>query len=175
VGKIHQHFPVKLIIGFISADEKWFARVEKSLISRFGAIDFQSEILPFDYTDYYAKEMGKDLKRKFIGFKRLIPCQRLPAIKLFTNQLEQRFSKGGKRMINIDPGYLTEAKLVLASTKDFCHRIYLGEGIFAEITLTYTKNSFRPFEWTYPDYGSREYINIFHHLRKIYSQQIRGK
>jgi len=114
--------------------------------------------------------MGKNLSRKFISFKHLIDPERLVSIKLFTNKLEEKFLWPGssRRKINIDPGYLTLSKLILATTKDFSHRIYLGSGIYAEVTLRYLKNKgFQPWEWTYPDYRSKEYLEIFNQLRSL--------
>ncbi|MBU2221656.1 MAG: DUF4416 family protein, partial [Candidatus Omnitrophica bacterium] len=113
------------------------------------------------------------LKRKFISFKKLIPPDQLSAIKITTNKIEDRLSSKNLRRINIDPGYLDLAKLVLATTKDYNHRIYLSKGIFAEITLTYQGKSFRPWNWTYRDYQSQEYIAIFNQIREIYNLQIR--
>lgn len=107
----------------------------------------------FDFTRYYEKEMGSDLVKKFVVFDRLHERASLPAIKNFSNELEQnaRGNRSG-RVINIDPGYITRDKLVLASTKDFFHRIYLGEGIFGEVTLHFSRGRCRHFSWTYPDY-----------------------
>jgi len=173
MGTIHKNHPVKLVIGFISAEEKLFASAQAYLIKKFGKIDFQSKIIPFNFTDYYREEFGLGLKRKFISFKRLIPADELVQIKILANSLEEKFSKGKKRRLNIDPGYLDSAKLVLATTKDFNHRIFLGKGIFAEVTLTYKKDSFQPFEWTYPDYRSQQYLAIFNGIRAIYRSQIK--
>jgi len=119
--------------------------------------------------------MGKDLKRKFISFQKLIPPPRISEIKLFTNGIEKRFAKVNKRRINIDPGYLNSAKLVLATTKDFSHRIYLRKGIFAELTLFYEDKKFHPLKWTYPDYCSQPYYDILNRIRDIYVEQIKAK
>ena len=173
MGKVCKQPLVKLVAGFIGSDEELFARAEKALSSRFGEIDFHSAVLPFGFTDYYEEELGRDLRRKFIGFKRLISAAALADIKVFTNRLEQKLSPQGKRRINIDPGYLTQAKLVLASTKDFSHRILLNKGIFAEVTLIYSKNSFQPLDWTYPDYRTPDYLEIFRRLRQIYQTQLK--
>ncbi|MDP3142971.1 MAG: DUF4416 family protein [Candidatus Omnitrophota bacterium] len=175
MSKVHEHPPVKLVVGFISAKEKCFISAEKALIKKFGMIDFQSKVIAFNLTDYYESEFGKNLKRKFISFGRLIPEGGLSRIKIFTNGLEKKFSKNKKRRINIDPGYLTCAKLVLATTKDFNHRIFLNSGILAEVTLTYKKNGFCPFEWTYPDYRTKEYREIFKKIRVIYRRQLEEK
>lgn len=174
MGKIKGHPPVKLIVGMITSDEKLLNIAEKMLADEFGNIDFHSEILSFDYTDYYEPEMGENLKRKFISFKNLIHPENLAEIKILTNELEKNFLIEGteKRCINLDPGYLTAAKLVLASTKDHIHRIYLCKGIFAEITLQMQGKTFRPWQWTYPDYRSEEYIKIFNSIRQIYMKQL---
>jgi len=164
LGKTRKYNPVKLIIGFIYKDEVVFTKAKNKLSRKFGKIDFQSPALDFNYTDYYEPEMGSGLKRRFISFRRLVRMQDLYRIKLYTNRLE---SHG--RKINIDPGYVDMAKLVLASTKDYAHRIYLRKGIFAEITLSYKGNSFSPNDWTYPDYRSAEYINIFNQIRELYA------
>jgi hypothetical protein len=160
---------VKLVIGFIYKDEAIFIKTREKLKNRFGRIDLESTVLDFNYTDYYAPEMGKLLKRKFISFSRLISIADLYRVKLYTNRLENKFLKSGLRQVNIDPGYLDLAKLVLATTKDYAHRIFLRKGIFAEITLTFRGDSFSPNEWTYPDYRSQEYIDIFNQIRKLYS------
>jgi hypothetical protein len=170
VGKIRRYNPqVKLIIGFIYKDEAIFIKARDQLKRKFGKIDFTSGPLNFNYTTYYEAEMGKELKRNFISFHKLIPIQDLYQIKLYTNGLEGRFLNGKFRQVNIDPGYLDLAKLVLASTKDYAHRIFLRKGIFAEITLSFRGNSFSSNDWTYPDYRSKEYIDIFNQIRKLYA------
>ena len=175
MGKIRKHQPVKLIIGFIFQKKSVLNKVKGILEKEFGKIDFESQILAFTHTSYYEPEFGKDLKRKFIGFKYLIQPQILPKIKIITNSIEDKLSSRGLRLINIDPGYLDMAKLVLASTKDYKHRIYLGKGIYAEIALFYQNKSFTPWEWTYPDYRTADYIAIFNHIREIYAKQIKNK
>lgn len=168
MGRIRKPPPVKLVMGFIYRDKEVFFRVKDKLKKKFGQVDFESPALSFNYTDYYAKELGQDLTRSFVSFKKLIPAQQLYKVKRYTNRIERRFSRENKRCINIDPGYLDLAKLVLASTKDFSHRIYLHKGIFAEITLFFKDGSFRPWEWTYPDYRTPEYIGIFNRIRSLY-------
>lgn len=168
VGKVIKIQPVKLITGLITQNVNSFVKAHRALGKQFGSVDYKSPILDFKLTDYYRDEMGTDLKRQFISFHKLIDPARLPDIKLFTNKLEDKFSKNSKRLINIDPGYVTAAKLVLVTTKNFAHRIYLNKGIFAEITLKFKNSSFRPHELTFPDYRTEEYITIFNHIREIY-------
>ncbi len=171
MGRITRAKPVKLITGFIFRDEKYFKKTENILTRKFGKIDFKSQIIPFDFTDYYAKEFGGNLNRVFVSFENLISPKYLSSIKVITNSVEKKLSLNGNRLINIDPGYLDSARLVLASTKDYAHRIYLDKGIFAEITLIFKDRSFRAWEWTYPDYKREEYIEIFHKIRAIFLRQ----
>lgn len=178
MGKIKSPRPVKLIVGMLFLQEDIFIRAREDLVSEYGEVDFESPLFPFHYTDYYSREMGDKLWRKFVSFKNLINPEDLPVIKIFTNKLEDKFLQPGssKRRINIDPGYITLSKLVLATTKNFSHRIYIGRGIYAEVTLRYLKNKgFQPWDWTYPDYKSREYLNVFNLIRDRYYQQIKIK
>jgi len=168
LGKVRRHnFRAKLIVGFIYKDEAFFIKSRDSLKRKFGWIDFESGPLDFSCTAYYEKEMGPGLKRQFISFSRLISIQDLYRVKLYTNRLEIKLSNSARRQVNIDPGYMDLAKLVLASTKDYAHRIYLRKGIFGEVTLKYRDNSFTPNDWTYPDYRSKEYIDIFNQIRGL--------
>ena len=187
MGKIYGPKPVKLIAGFIFKDKTLYQRAKSAMLRRFGASDFESTIIDFNFTDYYAPEMGTGLKRAFISFKKLIKPNDLAAIKVFTNALEEKLAykrhtdfsfKAGcvlyKRRVNIDPGYVDMAKLVLASTKDYSHRIYLGKGIYAEITLRYQNKSFTHWDWTYPDYRTVEYLAVFNTVRAFYEQQVKN-
>ena len=169
MGKVRKYNSVKLILGFIYRDEAVFIQARNKVKMKFGKIDFQSCVLDFNYTNYYELEMGDGLKRRFVSFSKLIPMSELCRIKLYTNRLESKFLNASNRSINIDPGYIDRAKLVLASTKDYAHRIYLHKGIFAEVTLSYHGNSFSPNEWSYPDYRSKEYIDIFNQIRVLYA------
>ncbi len=175
MGKPKNSSSVKLITGIISSSKKMFDDAEKLLVKAFGKTDYKSPCVNFNYTRYYEKDMGQELSRVFLSFEKLIDPARLSAIKLLTNKIESRLAnshtEGIKRPVNIDPGYLTEAKLVLASTKDYNHRIYIGKGIYAEITLCYKHKKFVPFEWTYPDYRINEYLNIFNSIRGIFMRQ----
>ena len=175
MGKVKEPLPVKLVVGMISGEEGLFEQAEKKLTQEFGLVDFTSSPLPFNCTDYYKKKMQINLKRKFISFASLIDPAKIVEIKLFTNQLEENFlyPHSKQRRLNLDPGYITLAKLVLATSKNFQHRIYLRKGIYAEITLRYKRGKgFTCWEWTYPDYRSKEYIGIFNHLREIYCHQV---
>lgn len=176
MGEIKGHPPVKLIMGMIAADTSLFQSVEVLLSQKFGPADFWSEVMSFNYTDYYTREMGTDLVRKFISFETLIQPDGIVEIKHFTNDLEKEFlyPDTQRRRVNLDPGYISAAKLVLASTKDHIHRLYLRDGIYAETTLRMEKGTFQAWQWTYPDYRSEKYIEIFNKIRQIYMEQLRS-
>jgi hypothetical protein len=163
----------KLIMGLIYSSPDGLADVLKLLAARFGTLDYESPEFEFKHTSYYEDEMGAGLKRKFITHEKLVEVEDLADIKLFTNDVEKQFTfGGGKRRVNIDPGLISEPKLVLASTKNFTHRIYIGKGIYAEVTLRYIGTSYTTLEWTYPDYANPDHIKIFNEIRKKYREQI---
>ena len=174
MGRIRIPKPVKLIMSLITADDRLLDEVLEVLERRYGKVDFKSDILPFDHTDYYGAEMGEELLRRFVSFRPLIPRESLVRIKRETNELEESFSCEGRRRINIDPGYIAAEHLILATTKGYTHRPYLGEGIYADLTLVYQKGQFRPLEWTYPDYASPVMREISKGVRKRYLQELKG-
>jgi len=163
---------VKLIVSVFSSDPGQFLKAKGALKRIFGNTDFESNVLDFVHTNYYYEEFGKDLKRKILSFEKLITLKNIYNVKLKTGALERKFSKFGKRTVNIDPGYVDLSKLVLFSTKDYSHRIYLDKGIFSEVTLFYKDKGFNGWPWTYPDYGSKIYIDIFNSIRRIYKDQL---
>lgn len=175
MGTLIEQLPVKMIVGVLTAEQRILPTVYQRLTDQFGAIDYTSELLLFNSTDYYENEMGKGLRRQFISFENLIDAGTLADRKLFTNQVEQAFAYENtlQRRVNLDVGYVCMAKLVLASTKDHAHRIYLRDGIYAEITLRFYRKTFQPWEWTYPDYRFPAYIAIFNHIRTIYREQLK--
>ena len=176
MGTITMPQPVKAVIGVLTVEPGLLPIVYAELTQRLGPIDFTSELLPFTSTPYYEAEMGPNIQRQFISFERLIDAGTLARMKLFTNAVEQTFAvkkpQGDVRRVNLDAGYLCLAKLVLASTKDHAHRIYLRDGIYSEITLRFYRKTFRPWEWSYPDYRLPTYITIFNHIREIYRKQL---
>ncbi len=173
MGTIKHPKPVKLVLPMLSADVTLFREIEPELAARWGPLDYRSPPLPFGYTDYYAHELGAPISRIFVAFERLIDPARLAEIKCATNALEQTWAVDGRRRINLDPGYLTQAKLVLATTKDQAHRIYVGQGIYAEVTLSYRDGAWLALPWTYPDYRSAEYLRILNELHRIYVARLR--
>jgi len=174
MGQARGHWNIKLIFGFLYRDEEIFDKAASAVIRRFGPFDYRSGIMAFNKTRYYEKEFGPELKRRFVSSRKLTCAGDIHRIKLFTNKLEKRFMVSGKRLVNIDPGYVTLGKLVLLTTKDQSHRIYLKKGIYAESTLKYQGSSYVPWPTTYPDYSSEEYISVFNRIREIYSRQVRN-
>lgn len=178
MGRIRVPDKAKLVMALMAGGTEWMDRAKMALREAYGEIDAQSEVYPFDFTDYYQEEMGKELQKQFISFAPLISMELLPQIKLFTNRLEEELGRREgdrlRRRVNIDPGYLTGAKLVLASTKDYAHRLYLGRGIFAEVTLLYRGGKFEHLDWTYPDYRTELAKGFFRRVREIYLRQMRS-
>ena len=172
MGRPILHKRVKLIIGFIFKDKVILKKAEVLISKKFGPIDLQSQVVDFLHTDHYNKEFGENLKRKFISLKRLISPENIYRTKLTTDGIERGLSTAGKRTINIDPGYITEGKLVLLTTKDHSHRVYLRDGIYAESTLKFHRGTFLPWETTYPDYKTNIYIDTFKKIRNLYRKQL---
>jgi len=173
MGTARESAPVKLIASLLSGEPGLLIKAKDRLVEVYGPIDFESELLPFDHSDYYAPEFGPDLQRVIVTFERLVGPGDLPAIKRRTNELEWSLSAEEKRRVNIDPGYVSLGKMVLASTKDHAHRLYLAQGVYAEGTLTYQRGRFRPWPWTYPDYASERYCTMFDEIRQRYKAQLR--
>lgn len=170
MGREFPPLPVKLFIGVLYRDREDFEGVKEALVSEFGVIDYESKEIDFKWTNYYEEELGSDLKRVFISFFPLISPDQIADIKRITNRIE-----GDKRRINLDPGYIEGGKVVLATTKDQAHRIYLSKGIYAEVTLRFRDGRFIPFDYTYPDYRSEEYHVIFSEIRKIYFEDVKER
>ncbi|GAB5047089.1 DUF4416 family protein [Thermodesulfovibrio sp. TK110] len=175
MGKIGQPKKVLLFIGTLFKDKEAYYTARKILEEKFGEIVLESSPRYWNYSDYYTAELGSPIVRRFIFFKNLISEGDIAQIKIQTNQIEEKLSRDGKRSINLDPGYIGLAKLVLATTKDYSHRIYIGDGIYAEVTLIFKDNSFRPNINTYRDYAEEEYIKLFNLARAIYKDLLLKK
>ncbi len=174
MGNPKEPKPAKLFMSLMTGDEAVLRGAMEDLTVSFGAIDYLSERFPFDFTDYYSEEMGRDLFRHFITFGPLIPIPSLPEVKEGTRKIETRYAiASGERRINIDPGYLCLEHVILATHKAYTHRPYLRNGVFADLTLIFQGKSFRPLEWTYPDYRQGEIVSLFNHLRGRYLQDLK--
>ena len=181
MGKIFLPKPAKLIISMFTSDKCLFSLYKEELIKRFGEVDIESNTQSFNFTDYYEEEFGKNLMQKLFSFSTLIRQDALAEIKIITNSIENNIENENiknnmahnKRKINLDPGYITLNKYILASTKNGPSRIYLNQGIYAEITLRFINKSFVTCEYTYPNYKTNEYINYLNSVRKKYKLQLK--
>jgi len=162
--------PAKLVVGLFMNDKSLLEPAAGDLSNAFGPIDLAGPWFRFDFTDYYGPEMGAPLFRRVLAFKNHIQQHDLADIKLITNDFEQKYLKNGCRRVNIDPGYLVPERFVLATAKNFTHRISIGNGIYADLTLIYTRRGFQTLPWTYPDYAEK---NMLSFLAKVRSKYIR--
>lgn len=173
MGEIREIKEVKLICGLLAVGVERLEQGQAALEERFGPADLVGEIFPFDFTSYYAKELGEGILRQYISFVRLIDPGELAEIKLETNRMEEELAKAEKRAVNLDPGYLDLSKMVLASTKDATYRVYLGQGIYAQSTYYFQNGSYHPWQWTYADYQTAIAIGFFNRVREKHKQQLR--
>jgi len=177
--KLKDPKPVKLIIGILAANHNCLHTAADSLSDKFGKVDFSSEVWPFDQTDYYKEQTGTRILRQFVSIKRLIEPGLLAKIKHQTNKLEQKLAKKLAlpltRPVNLDPGIIEPSKLVLATTKNYSHRIYIGKQMYAEVTLIFDKGHWRPQAYTYPDYRQQCYFDFFDKVRTRLMEQLKSK
>jgi len=171
--------PVRLIIGILAANQDCLQAAGEALISEFGNSDFVSDIWPFTQTDYYKDQTGENILRQFVSIEELIDLGTLAQIKHRTNKLEQKLAAeltlDLPRPVNLDPGIIEPSKLILASTKNYSHRIYIGEKMYAEVTLIFDKSRWRPLEHTYPDYRQQCYFDFFDKVRTRLLEQLKSK
>ena len=170
--------PVKLIAGILAADEQCLGAAIEALTSKFGKSDFVSDVWPFEKTNYYKDQTGENILRQFISIEPLIDPGKLAKIKHETNRLEQKLAAGLAfdlpRPVNLDPGIIEPSKLILASTKNYSHRIYIGKKMYAEVTLVFDKGSWRPLPYTYPDYKQQCYFDFFAKVRSRLLEQLKS-
>ena len=164
---------VFIMASLFSPDKGVVDQVIARLERTFGPVAWVSPGMFFDRTRYYEREMGWPLYRRFIAFQELTAPEDLVDIKLKTNAIEAGYLVQGKRQVNIDPGYISAERLILATGKNYVHRVYLCKGIYADLTLIFKKGSFRPLEWTYRDYADPDMIHMFNELRRIYMEKRR--
>ena len=175
MGEIRAPLPVKFFTGLLTSVPEIMPQAEEKLVAHFGAVDLRSRQFIFDKTHYYDEEMGNPIYRYFLGFEKLVDPSTIAAAKIKTNDLESAFASqytGLQRPINLDPGYLEQSKIVLASTKNFFHRILVADGIYAEVTLHFQDGVWRTFPWTFPDYKSDHYHEFFTSMRNRYRDQL---
>ena len=166
--------PAKVIIGLLINPSVLHRQCFEVLAKRFGEMDFISESIRFDYSKYYEPEMGGGLVRRFAALRDLKKQDDLVALKLISIEIERAFSDHGNRRVNIDPGLITLERLVLATGKNYTHRIYLKRGVFADLTLIFKKGTYTPLPWTYPDYKEPLVIEWFNRIREKYRYQLKN-
>jgi hypothetical protein len=169
--------PVKLIVGILAANHQCLHAATEALTDKFGRADFVSEVWPFDKTDYYKDQTGQRILRQFVSIERLVKPGKLAKIKHITNKLEQKLAAKLAlplpRPVNLDPGIIETSKLVLATTKNYSHRIYIGKKMYAEVTLLFDKGHWKPFDYTYPDYRQQCYFDFFDKVRTRLAEQLK--
>jgi hypothetical protein len=175
MGTVRQPTPAKYFVALLSSSPDLITAVETDLVAILGEIDGRSEIVPWTVSRFYEKEMGAGLLRRFLSFLVLAPPENLAAIKLQTQQIEERYRQPGSegRRVNLDPGYLDVYKVVLASTKNACQRVALHSGIYGEATLFYYDGSFQGLDYTYRDYLWPETLSFLTKLREGYLGQLK--
>ena len=175
MSKPREPDPAKLVISLLMNDRFILDGVLPMLEELFGPVDLISPWFEFNYTDYYQKEMGSPLFRRVVVFTNLIDQESLTEIKTATNEIEKKWENNGRRSLNIDPGYMLLSRFILATGKDYSHRVYIGKGIYADLTLMYQQGQFKSLEWTYPDYASDEMTAFLKKTREIYVQNFKER
>ncbi|MDH5561124.1 MAG: DUF4416 family protein [Deltaproteobacteria bacterium] len=165
---------VKVIAAILFSDLEELEKVKKSLEAVFSKIDYQSEPYPFVFSDYYQEEMGGGLKRVLLSFKKLAKPEFLAASKLITREFENNNSIQGKRKVNIDIGYLDLFKVVLASFKGRGNKLYLSQGVWADIVLYFESGDYETFLWGFPDFKEKTYNQDLIQIRKLYKNQLKN-
>lgn len=178
MGQPLPHRPVLLFVALFSRHAAAFDWAREKLTAAYGPLALESSLFDFTETQFYEASMGSELKKRLWVFERTILPESLPALKLQTNAWEDEYRQSHghaeARPLNLDPGYVTEAKLVLATTKDRDHRLYLADGIFGEVTLHYRQGTWQSRPWTYPDYQRPEYHQFLSQARELLRAKLRS-
>ncbi len=172
MGRAKVPVPVKYFSAILFASGISLNEIHGALKKEFGSIDLESPVFDFIYTNYYAGGMGESLGKQFVSFERLRMPDELASAKIRSGKIEEAFYRGNRRCVNLDPGYIELAKMILASTKNFSHRIYLGEGIYGDLQYRFRSGKYTFLEWTYPDYKDAVATKFFREIRNIYNHQL---
>ncbi len=157
--------PARLVVSAIYRDERVLEAALPRVSEILGEARFIGRVFPFDHTEHYTAEMGAPLFRRFLEASASVPRDALPDIKIGLGRIEQELSEGEHRTVNLDPGLVTPENFILATGKNFTHRVYLRDGVFAELTLIFGKGEYRSLPWTYPDYASPEIRSLLQGVR----------
>lgn len=161
----------KLFIGLIISPNVDTGVLDQSIEEHFGLIERKSQTFDFSHTSYYQKEMGVDLRKQFYIIKPLISTCSAYKEKVKSVSLERQYLKNGNRLVNIDPGILTAHNVILLTTKNYAHRIPLNQDIYAELTYVFKEKKYSVLPWSYPDFGTEDYISFFEEVRKLYLKE----
>lgn len=165
--------PLKYFVAILFGTPDALSVGKDALIAEWGALDFEGSDHPFDITDYYEPEMGSPLFRRLVTFQRLLPPTVLVTMKLRCNEIENELAQDGKRIVNLDAGYLDHNKIVLASAKGAGQKIYLDKGIYADLVGRYEHGRYQPFHWTFPDFSDGRYDAELQRIRQRYLHQMK--
>ncbi len=162
-----------IIIAFMYADINIYKTVLSEFIEILGVVEKEAQAFDFSHSSYYESEMGGGLKKSLVAFSTLQKRDMLVDIKHIANKIEKQYSIDECRQINIDPAILTLENFVLATNKNFTHRIYLKDNIFADLTLVYKKKKgYTSLEWTYLDYKSEHVIDFLNDIRGLFFERL---
>ena len=177
MGEIKPPEQVLLLTSAFSRYPEALDWAKEKTVEAWGELGLVSDVFDFVETNYYEPTMGPGLKKLFFTYQQLVSPEKLPEVKRLSNALEEEYAALGKhpesRPLNLDPGYLMTGKLVLASTKDHAHRIYLSDGIYGEVTLKYQHGGWRQTDWTFPDYRRQDYHRFLTHCREWLLKRLR--
>ena len=168
-----QPLPVKYFVAILYHAPESLDAAKAALVAAWDEFDFEGRDHPFDVSRYYEPEMGGPLNRRLVTFRDLMPPTELVSMKVRCNRIEDALAVEGRRVVNLDPGYLDHNKIVLASAKEAGQKIYLGEGIYADLVGRYKGGRYRPFEWTFPDFSDGRYDRELEEIRRIYRSQMK--
>jgi hypothetical protein len=174
MGQIREFKKVKLFCGLIFKQTMAAEKAKALLAEHFSPIDSQSALIPFALTDYYQDEMGAPLFRQFVSFGELSAPEKLPEIKIFANKLEKQLARAGKRTVNLDPGYMSDANVIIATSKNHYHRVPLKRGIYAHLEYVLKNKQLAFLPWTYPDFQTEPYLAFFRRLFVLFRQNSRN-
>lgn len=168
--------PARPFLSILSAQwSRFWPMLRQNLEALLGPVDYESELIPFTQTTYYDAELGAPIFRRILSFSAPLAMNLLSDVKLATNALEQMAVVSGQRLFNLDPGYVTQERLVLATGKNFSHRIYLSQGIWADLTLIFHKGAWMDLPWTFPDYATKEIKEHLTRIRSMYQQDLKTR
>ena len=173
MAPVQPPLPVKYFIAALFSDKAQLDRAREMIVEKWGEIDFEGTDHLFDVTDYYASEMGSSVYRRNLSVEKLYMPDVIVEMKLWCNECEQLLSREGKRLVNLDAGYLDHNKVLLASAKEAGQKVYLDKGIYADLAGRYKAGKYQPFEWSFPDYRDGRYDSELLEMRSTYMKQVR--